>query len=242
MKEGSIYPEVLNILKTLLENSGNTYWSNWIEKDINLWNESKSVKHHLSAYGGMGSINDLYVANYSLVGVWENNIFDQCKSLAYKLAENRGKGGVELVDLSPKRYRKILSGSRCLDCGYGVLSKVDIEDYIANTSTSDFIIKKINDKKINEILNVDEIIDSPNVIELRNELISLVKNSDINVSNTNNSWFKPCPKCNSENIAAYRWDYKVTEAIGKIAPSKDNLRLKNSTDGFFDKIKRRLLG
>ena len=41
--------------------SGVSYWAKWIAMDLDRWETEKSVRHHSSAYGGMGSLNDLII-------------------------------------------------------------------------------------------------------------------------------------------------------------------------------------
>ena len=83
------YKTSLKILKSLLDESQNDHWANWIENDIIYWDKNKSTNHHLSAFGGMGSINDIYVANNDQIGIWKNRVFDMTKSLSYYFAKNK---------------------------------------------------------------------------------------------------------------------------------------------------------
>ena len=41
--------------------SGLSYLAKWISMDLDRWEIEKSVRHHSSAYGGMGSLNDLII-------------------------------------------------------------------------------------------------------------------------------------------------------------------------------------
>jgi len=52
---------VLEELTSLLESDGDSHWSNWMQKaKARLLNSDYSgVEYLLSAYGGMGSLNDL---------------------------------------------------------------------------------------------------------------------------------------------------------------------------------------
>ncbi|MGB8861030.1 MAG: hypothetical protein WCC60_17355 [Ilumatobacteraceae bacterium] len=44
-----------------MQAAGEGHWLRWIEEDIVAWRERGSTAHHRSAYGGMGSFNDLYL-------------------------------------------------------------------------------------------------------------------------------------------------------------------------------------
>jgi hypothetical protein len=48
---------------SMLQRHGVTHWATWLEKDKNLLEKSDfyGIEHLLSAFGGMGSFNDLYI-------------------------------------------------------------------------------------------------------------------------------------------------------------------------------------
>jgi hypothetical protein len=55
--------EVLDELVTILELHGDQHWSQWIRDDISEIRRGSmdGVRHFLTAYGGMGSLNDRYL-------------------------------------------------------------------------------------------------------------------------------------------------------------------------------------
>ena len=61
MKQADIYTEALVCLRTILQTDHPEFqnWIDWLEWDIQDWNQRREVAHHLRAYGGMGSFNDL---------------------------------------------------------------------------------------------------------------------------------------------------------------------------------------
>ena len=61
MKQTDIYTEALICLRSILltDHSEFQNWIDWLERDILDWNQRREVTHHLRAYGGMGSFNDL---------------------------------------------------------------------------------------------------------------------------------------------------------------------------------------
>jgi len=225
----TLYLEILNVLKILLERSDNSHWANWISQDILEWNENKSTKHHISAYGGMGSINDLSVGENDTNGSWKNAIFEHAKALAYSLAQRKGIGGVELVDTSSKGV--IIQGWRCLECGYGEISKVEIETYISNKMVPNILTEKINNGNVKSILDIAELKNEKQVVELRRKIISAVENSEIELTEWNGKWTLPCPKCESDNKAVYRWIYQKNSE--EVLPSNDNLKLKKEKNKRF---------
>ncbi|SEJ88862.1 hypothetical protein SAMN05660742_1225 [Propionispira arboris] len=55
------YCQSLRALKFIFEQTEVHYWAKWIEKDLDECENEKSVHHHISAYGGMGSLSDLII-------------------------------------------------------------------------------------------------------------------------------------------------------------------------------------
>lgn len=72
-------------------------WVKWISKDITDWEIRQNTDHHIRAYGGMGSFNDLPLirggkGNYSI-------IFDLLCSFCYRFAHLYGKVNKPLDEL-----------------------------------------------------------------------------------------------------------------------------------------------
>ncbi|MDP4147021.1 MAG: hypothetical protein Q8936_21535, partial [Bacillota bacterium] len=133
-----LYRLALEAMQKLLNETGVRFWADWIEKDIEYWDDNRSVTHHLSAYGGMGSFNDVVicVVNNHKVNkhqeAWTNYLLMGLKSVAYYLAKSEE---IEInVDMLKEKlqcnYSKI-QGSRCLACGYSELSEGDVDNFIA---------------------------------------------------------------------------------------------------------------
>lgn len=61
MKQTDIYTEALICLRSILlaDHPEFKNWIDWLERDIQDWTQRREVAHHLRAYGGMGSFNDL---------------------------------------------------------------------------------------------------------------------------------------------------------------------------------------
>ena len=57
MKQSDIYTEALTCLRSILlaDHPEFQNWIDWLERDIQDWNQRREVAHHLRAYGGMGS-------------------------------------------------------------------------------------------------------------------------------------------------------------------------------------------
>lgn len=89
--------EILNELIQLLESDGEEHWSKWIRQSREQLQNSdfSGIEYLLSAYGGMGSFNDLIIFQGYENGkfqwkdrhVEKNNRLNELRSKAWKLAD-----------------------------------------------------------------------------------------------------------------------------------------------------------
>lgn len=89
---------VLDELASILEADGNPHWGDWMRKaQVLLLNSNYSgIEHLLSAYGGMGSLNDVVIGQGYTDGAltWKpghmalNEKFASLSSRAYELANS----------------------------------------------------------------------------------------------------------------------------------------------------------
>ena len=88
MKQTDIYTEALICLRSILlaDHPGFQNWIDWLERDIQDWTQRQEVAHHLLAYGGTGSFNDLP----SMRGN-HDYIFGFLKSMCYAFGHLYGK-------------------------------------------------------------------------------------------------------------------------------------------------------
>ena len=88
MKQTDIYTEALVCLQLILQADHPEFknWIDWLERDIEDWTKRREVAHHLRAYGGMGSFNDLP----SMRGN-HDYIFGFLKSVCYAFGHLYGK-------------------------------------------------------------------------------------------------------------------------------------------------------
>lgn len=88
MKQTDIYTEALICLRSILlaDHPEFPNWSDWLERDIQDWTQRREVAHHLRAYGGMGSFNDLPNMRGN-----HDYIFEFLKSVCYTFGHLCGK-------------------------------------------------------------------------------------------------------------------------------------------------------
>ena len=90
--------KTLDELALLLESDGESHWKKWMLKAKNslLKSDYSGIEYLLSAYGGMGSFNDLVIGQSIENGkfTWKpsyqenNDKLDYLRSKAYKLADD----------------------------------------------------------------------------------------------------------------------------------------------------------
>lgn len=218
------YKISLGILKQLLGESDNSHWVNWISEDIQLWESKKDVKHHLGAYGGMGSINDLFVGGTDKLGIWNNQVFDTIKNLSWNLAKQRIDSAPTTQDFYQYGTGQ-MSGWRCRKCGHSRLDENQIEQYLSFKYLPLLISDLITKDKLQNLVPISNWIDKKEIESERRRIKEYLTKSEIEVSNFQ-SWLKTCPKCENDDVCVYRWEWNDTEKT--IIESKDNLKIKKS--------------
>jgi hypothetical protein len=226
------YKQALKAMFILLSRTGVDGWAKWIMEDIQLAEESK-VDHHLRAYGGMGSFNDVIICTINGHKVteeqepWVNQLFQNLQGLCCILATE--SDNAVIAKIIEKAFRKELveiQGWRCLDCGFGKVTKTNIENFIAPKVLKSMMIRAINNNSLLECVEDVLNLNIPNREKEYLKAKELVVRSGITVEEINAEWMRPCPNCHNNNTAVYRW--KVSKGlIGKsrLIPAESNLRM-----------------
>lgn len=212
------YRKTLLLLKDLLHKSGNSHWEQWIDRDIYEWDNSKSTSHHKSAFGGMGSINDLSVGGQGKIGVWKDNMFDILKSISWTYTV---KNKIQF----PTSIVSNIEGVICRDCSYSEISENGIERYISKKHLPTIITNILTSDKYFDLTNFEILTNKPEIETDRQKLISALTEFKIIFSKTSN-WLKTCPCCNSNNTCVYRWDVSNSNDKIILTRSKNNLSIK----------------
>lgn len=215
------YKLSLELLRIILLENQYDFWANWITEDIENWKENQSTEHHLRAYGGMGSFNDIVIGNHDISGLWQGAIFGHLQSLAYGLAN-----GEELSIILQRigSASNQISGWRCRSCGASQLTTLDIERFIRDTTLPQIFIEFLQTDRLTDLLNIDAILSNLEIKEKRVFIEKHITEANIEISN-NTNWLWTCPKCSSNETCAYRWI--LLEDNAKIIEASDNLPLIN---------------
>ena len=104
------YLQSLETMRYILEsNTPNfcfEYWIRWLAKDIAEWTAHRNTRHHVNAYGGMGSFNDLPPIKGN-DGYYEV-VFNLLKSFSYEFAFLYGRDGILPEKLQEDCLREFL--------------------------------------------------------------------------------------------------------------------------------------
>lgn len=215
------YSDALSAMHTLLDALGANHWQAWIAQDISEWEDRKSVSHHLSAYGGMGSFNDLCFED-----VWLSTLFEDLKSACFYFAHHpTAKSNSHALERSMGSVGFELSGWRCLACGYGVVSHRDIDYFIARRIIRRHVVFEAGRAGLRKLVASTLRSHPSDATLIPARVANWVTASGLYIRDSN-EWLRPCPNCKGNDTAVYRWLY-VDEGECRFVPSKDNLRLRS---------------
>lgn len=248
------YEHSLIAMKRLLDAVGESHWANWIDTDITAWQTHRDVSHHLSAYGGMGSFNDIWICRANQHAVtehqepWANTLFEWLKSTCHFLAQhpNETFGAKSLAvaigrhdsalaafvggDKAPASMHgyahedRKLHGWRCLRCGHAESSHRDIETLIAQDVVPKLVFESCEQLSLDELVDQSLALNIHNIRSLRQTIATAVTASGIALLDRD-GWMRPCPKCRTDDTAVYRWRLVIGREL-RFEPADDNLPMR----------------
>jgi hypothetical protein len=247
------YFQVLTTLEYLLDKVGEKHWRDWLRLDVALWQSRKDVSHHLLAYGGMGSFNDVWISvqnGYNVTKMqepWVNSLLDILKGLCFQLAHNPEIDEI-IKDVNRDRYLPIVSAFKNnFDKKEMVNASHDLAMTISQLhgwrclqcghaetkpyEIEDFLANIFLPHYLGQTQTGTELlalVDSAFTFEFEgiDEARSQLRQTILNSGITiveRDGWMRPCPKCDSCDTVVYRW-YLGNDIF---VASKDNLPLKN---------------
>ena len=224
------YEHALTAMELLLDQVGEFHWRDWIRLDLAEWTAARSVQHHLSAYGGMGSLNDLIICSQNCHTVtpaqepWANCLFNDLKSVCYHLARHVDSGSpTDGLELAMGTLHKQLRGWRCLSCGYSEVTHLDLEWFIAGHRVRRGILEAIPASQLDAFVRAMLALNAPELDGERADLAKAASLSGIQIT-AREGWLRPCPACGGRDTAVYRWIRRNGE--GPFTPADENLPLR----------------
>ncbi len=131
-KELNNYLKALDLLQKLLSANNELFWANWMQQDIAAWQSSESTQHHLDAFGGAGSFNDINLNYGEDLCYWKNALLSNLASISYGFAKDRSF-------LLPNNSSDVLEGSVCQKCKRIELNDSTITRFLAGKFVPMFI-------------------------------------------------------------------------------------------------------
>ena len=217
------YKIALEVLSKILKEENYEHWAKWMQEDVKFWETYKTVEHHLHAYGGMGSFNDVVIGENDNEGIWKSQVFGLLQTLSYSLAKGDYLSSI-LEGISNRNNSNQISGWRCRNCGDARITDRDINLLIAYYFIPKFFAEYVHKDKLQEVANITKLIDSEEVTVKKEQIKSLIQQANI-ILNPDDNWLWTCPKCGSSEVCAYRWN--VLENGSKLVESDHNLDIKS---------------
>ena len=221
------YPQALDAMHRLLMDVSQNrraewvanHWKEWIAQDMEKWRESRSVKHHLSAYGGMGSFNDIDHFVEEARGPLIRALFNDLKSVCYVLAKNHGRDLDETALLSTfQPPLGGLNGWRCRHCGYAQTSVAAIESHLPVWRMPRLVVRAVAAGRIVKV--VMEVL-AGRVRRLdadRKDLLTRCRRAGISIVPRDEA-IRGCPECGSEDTTPVTW-----LTVGELTPAPEPRR------------------
>lgn len=211
------YFHVIKALEYLLDQAGELHWCNWLRVDIELWQSENDVSHHLNAYGGMGSLNDLWITtwngrvNSESQKAWINETLSLLRHLAFQTAHYlKKKNGnvfsriaVNKVLWSSRRNLQ-LDGWRCLNCGYLETQVDGVDRFLARAVLPGEISRAKTESDLISV--VEMVLSNPfsEIQKMREQVNAQIVESGIALTERN-GWMRPCPHCGSNETEVCYW-------------------------------------
>jgi len=243
------YEQALTAMERLLCAVNEKHWGDWVREDLNRWRASSDTSHHLSAYGAMGSFNDVAICHgYHKVNTaqepWAIVLFEWLRAVCYYLAHHPheqfaapalarliGRHESSLAafvggDKAPASMRGYvgsdhsLGGWRCGACGHAEVSIRHIDYYIAEDVIPRMVFDACEKGTLNEVVDTALSLDIQGLEESRRELVLAAEASGI-VVRDKEGWMWECPKCGQQHSCVPRWKYLQME--GRFELSEDCL-------------------
>jgi predicted nucleic-acid-binding Zn-ribbon protein len=205
------YRNALEALHILLDGIGETHWRDWIAHDIVEWDAHRSATHHLSAYGGMGSLDDLYLSATSYAippgkQPWVQALFEGLRSISYVLAKTPASlGAIEtwLVRIGTWQRETRLQGWKCRACGYAEVTPEELETFVARHELRPAILDAFKRETLPDLART-LLASEPAPAPQRETIARTLDASGIEIR-PREAWMRPCPKCGSGETEVNYW-------------------------------------
>jgi hypothetical protein len=196
------YLKALELLKKLLSDNKEPFWADWMQKDIDEWKNMQSTEHHLNAFGGAGSFNDVNLNYEDNLGYWKNTLMSNLASISYGFAKDRSFN-------LPDNSSTILDGSVCQKCKNVVINENTITRFLAGKFILIFLAEYFLTDSYLTLLDLEKLVLDTRIEVFKNELLQEVIEKNMQINYQNSAWTPNCASCNATEKVYWEFSPKL---------------------------------
>jgi hypothetical protein len=196
------YLKALELLKKLLSDNKEPFWADWMQKDIDEWKNMQSTEHHLNAFGGAGSFNDVNLNYEDNLGYWKNTLMSNLASISYGFAKDRSFN-------LPDNSSTILDGSVCQKCKNVVINENTITRFLAGKFIPIFLAEYFLTDSYLTLLDLEKLVLDTRIEVFKNELLQEVIEKNMQINYQNSAWAPNCASCNATEKVYWEFSPKL---------------------------------
>lgn len=201
-KELNNYLKALDLLQKLLLANNEPFWANWMQQDIEAWKSSESTQHHLDAFGGAGSFNDINLNYGENLGYWKNALLSNLASISYGFAKDR-------TSLLPSNSSNILDGSVCQKCNRIEINEGTITRFLAGKFVPIFIVEYFLTDSYLQLLDLEKLSSDSRIEAFKSQITQEIAPMNVLINQENNAWAPNCASCNATEKVYWEYTTKL---------------------------------
>ncbi len=212
------FADAQRVLATVLRDVRCNYWADQVS--------AASANSFRSLLGGMGSLNDLIICheNHHEIAAEKEPLANElvcCLTSICSTASKEGQLTAEAAVVSCGTINLVLTGWRCLACGYAQITTRSARSLIAAVE----VRKAIRDG-IDQHSPADALLALWRSAEDLDIICNVAKKAQMSgiYQAEGDRWMRPCPSCGSDDTCAYRW----RQDHDGFVPTYNNLPLRSS--------------
>jgi hypothetical protein len=214
----SLYEQVLQTMQRVMDAVQEEGWKEWLQEDLLLWRERRSVSHHLAAHQGPRRLANLEISPSSGHRIsmnqiaWVETLLEQLgelgQGMAYRLAEDSGQtseGALRQLANQSLHYRlahpPTLETWRCLGCGYSEATFQACERFLASSAVAEMLLTALEQDRLAATAEAVLSLSVPRLQNRREQLSLVLVQKGIH-QRLDPLHMRLCTACGSENTAS----------------------------------------
>lgn len=194
-----LYEPCLSALIEALALVGEAHWHTWMVDDLERWRRGRDVAHHLSAYGGMGSFNDLWFASGN---PWIDETAETLRTAMAGIGAAVGRDPTQIVQL-PTAVAGSVRAGRCSGCRATLVPSHDLARSAASAWASWWVPTCLREHRPSDICaGARGELDARRDEYAANARLRLPADRLVVESTEPGAPPRPCPRCGSVDLRA----------------------------------------